>query len=107
MIPLTDSSHTLLPLQFAMDPGPEFAWNRDEFDSRVVSSLRMHPNAQVTLLNRFLEIVKVALPDGWQLVNIINLSCSTTIFLSWLVPRIILEMFVVRLTKILWLVHER
>ena len=69
MIPLTDSSHTLLPLQFATDPGPEFAWNRDEFDPRIAASLQMHPNAQVTLLNRFLEIVKVALPDDWQLVN--------------------------------------
>ena len=27
----------------------------------------MHPNAQINLLNRFLEIVKVALPDGWHL----------------------------------------
>ena len=72
MIPLTDSSHALLPLQFATDPGPEFAWNRDEFDSRIVSSLQQttHPNAQVNLLNRFLEIVKVALPDGWQLVKL-------------------------------------
>ena len=36
VIPLTDSSHALLPLQFAVDPGPEFAWNRDEFDPRLL-----------------------------------------------------------------------
>jgi hypothetical protein len=65
VIPLTDPSHTLLPLHFSTDPGADFAWNRDEFDSHVVSSLQMHPNAQVSLLNKYLEIVKVALPAEW------------------------------------------
>ena len=52
---------------------------QDEFDPRVVSSLRQtmsHPNAQVNQLSRFLEIVKVALPDGWHLVSSVGLSKS-------------------------------
>ena len=45
-----------------------------------MSSLRQtmsHPNAQVNLLGRFLEIVKVALPDGWHLVSSVGLSKQT------------------------------
>lgn len=63
VIPLTDSNHSLLPLHFAVDPGPGFIWDQDEYQERVVHSLTLHPNVHVNLVNAYLEIVKVALPE--------------------------------------------
>eukprot|EP00095_Tigriopus_kingsejongensis_P005689 snap_masked-scaffold158_size296719-processed-gene-1.14 protein:Tk05689 transcript:snap_masked-scaffold158_size296719-processed-gene-1.14-mRNA-1 annotation:"conserved hypothetical protein" len=63
VIPLTDSNHSLQPLHFAIDPGPNFTWNRDEYQDEVVHNLTIHPNTHVNLLNAYLEIVKVGLPD--------------------------------------------
>jgi hypothetical protein len=37
VIPVTDSEHLLLPLQFAVDPGPDFRWGEDEFLCDVIS----------------------------------------------------------------------
>jgi hypothetical protein len=37
VIPVTDSEHALLPLQFAIDPGPVFRWGEDEFLCDVIS----------------------------------------------------------------------
>lgn len=32
MIPLTDSEHKLLPLHFAVDPGKDWEWGKDDGD---------------------------------------------------------------------------
>lgn len=37
VIPVTDSEHALLPLQFAVDPGPDFRWGEDEFLCDVIA----------------------------------------------------------------------
>jgi hypothetical protein len=37
VIPVTDSEHALLPLQFAIDPGPVFRWGEDEFLCDIIS----------------------------------------------------------------------
>ena len=37
VIPVTDSEHSLLPLQFAVDPGPDFRWGEDEFICDIIS----------------------------------------------------------------------
>ena len=69
VIPLTDSSHSLLPLHFAVDPGAEFVWNRDELDEGTIRDLGLHPNTHLNLLNTYMEVVRVALPE-WLLEGV-------------------------------------
>lgn len=33
VIPLTDSEHKLLPLHFAVDPGKDWEWGKDDSDN--------------------------------------------------------------------------
>lgn len=33
VIPLTDSEHKLLPLHFAVDPGKDWEWGKDDNDN--------------------------------------------------------------------------
>lgn len=33
MIPLTDSEHKLLPVHFAVDPGKDWQWGKDDSDN--------------------------------------------------------------------------
>lgn len=33
VIPLTDSEHKLLPVHFAVDPGKEWQWGKDDSDN--------------------------------------------------------------------------
>ena len=63
VIPLTDSNHDLLPLQFAIDPGDNFQWGRDELEETITSRMTILPNKHLHLLSCYLEMVKVALPD--------------------------------------------
>lgn len=63
VIPLTDSEHSTLPLHFSVDPGAEFCWNRDEFDPGCAAELRLELADHLALLEDYLEVVKVALPD--------------------------------------------
>jgi len=37
VIPVTDSDHVLLPLQFAVDPGQNFQWGEDEYLCDIIS----------------------------------------------------------------------
>ena len=42
VIPVTDSDHTLLPLHFSFDPGPDFIWeNLDNESVDAISSSRI------------------------------------------------------------------
>ena len=70
VIPLTDSSHTLLPLHFSFDPGEDFNWSSEEMNNLFneeknlrgedsLLELSLHPHDQLNLLNGYLEIVKV------------------------------------------------
>ena len=76
VIPVTDSDHTLLPIHFSFDPGPDFVW--DTFvDGSVDSSGVMSYNPSYStclngerkegenldLLKPYLELVKVPLPE--------------------------------------------
>lgn len=56
MIPLTDSEHSLLPLHFAVDPGADFCWNRDEFEPEVTKELSTSQQDKMNLLNSYLEV---------------------------------------------------
>ena len=63
MIPLTDSNHDLLTLQFAIDPGENFVWNRDEMNDDLTKDMILHPTGHLNLLSSYLEVVKVTLPE--------------------------------------------
>lgn len=37
MIPLTDSEHKMLPLHFAVDPGKDWEWGKDDTDNVMLA----------------------------------------------------------------------
>lgn len=39
MIPLTDSEHKLLPVHFAVDPGKDWQWGKDDSDNVKLARL--------------------------------------------------------------------
>lgn len=41
MIPLTDSEHKLLPVHFAVDPGKDWQWGKDDGDNVKLARLAM------------------------------------------------------------------
>ena len=77
VIPVTDSNHDLLPLQFARDPGEDYDWNLDAVDAGsdsvyqeqqqlehgFVAQEPLDRNIHINLLGRYLDLVKVELPD--------------------------------------------
>lgn len=46
MIPLTDSEHKMLPLHFAVDPGKDWEWGKDDTDNVMLARcvLLLHPD---------------------------------------------------------------
>ncbi|KAG8177384.1 hypothetical protein JTE90_015938 [Oedothorax gibbosus] len=60
-IPVTDPDNRLLPLQFAVDPGPEVRWGRDEDDPWVLARLTLTDKEKLALLNEYLDITNVEL----------------------------------------------
>lgn len=37
VIPLTDSDHKMLPLHFAVDPGEDWEWGKDDSDNVMLA----------------------------------------------------------------------
>lgn len=37
VIPLTDSEHKMLPLHFAVDPGKDWEWGKDDTDNVMLA----------------------------------------------------------------------
>lgn len=62
MIPVTDSDHELLPIQFSVDPGEHFVWGRDENNPHIVSKLTLANQNKLGLLREYLDIVNVSIP---------------------------------------------
>lgn len=52
MIPLTDSEHKMLPLHFAVDPGKDWEWGKDDTDNVMLA--RYVPQNKTTL--RWMEV---------------------------------------------------
>jgi len=65
VIPLTDSRHSPLPLHFAVDPGPDFRWNCDEYAENTLETLSLPPAESLGLMCAYLEVVRVTLPDAF------------------------------------------
>ncbi|XP_054714358.1 OTU domain-containing protein 7B-like [Uloborus diversus] len=58
-IPVIDSDNKLLPLQFAVDPGPEVRWSQDENDSWVIARLTLTDKEKLIYLNEYLDIKNI------------------------------------------------
>lgn len=57
IIPLTDSDGHLLPIQFSVDPGEDFEWNKDENDPKTINRLALTERDQINLLSEYLDVV--------------------------------------------------
>jgi OTU domain-containing protein 7 len=58
-IPLTDADGQILPLQFAVDPGPDVVWTRNP-DNDFLSSVKHLPDDQkLSLLKTYMDIVQL------------------------------------------------
>lgn len=62
MIPLTDSEHSILPVQFALDPGNQIDWGRDENNPNILNTLDLTQSEKLVLLKEYLDVVQVPLP---------------------------------------------
>ncbi|XP_069695244.1 OTU domain-containing protein 7B-like isoform X3 [Periplaneta americana] len=62
VIPVTDSEHELLPIQFSVDPGEQFEWGKDEKNPQIVSKLVLAHRDKLGLLREYLDIVNVSIP---------------------------------------------
>ncbi|KAK6631493.1 hypothetical protein RUM44_006020 [Polyplax serrata] len=59
VIPLTDSQHKLLPVQFSVDPGEDFVWGRDENSPHIIDRLTLGTKELNVLLKDYLNVVNV------------------------------------------------
>ena len=63
VIPLTDSEHSILPVQFALDPGNQIDWGRDENNPNILHTLDLTQSEKLVLLREYLDVVQVPLPS--------------------------------------------
>ena len=62
VIPLTDSEHSVLTVQFALDPGHQIDWGRDENNPNILNTLELTESEKLVLLREYLDMVQVPLP---------------------------------------------
>lgn len=66
MIPLTDSEHKMLPLHFAVDPGKEWEWGKDDTDNVML--------ARYDLLKYIITNINIRNITGWK-YSVFNPVC--------------------------------
>ncbi|KAM9091889.1 LOW QUALITY PROTEIN: OTU domain-containing protein 7A [Megaptera novaeangliae] len=59
VIPLKDSEHKLLPLHFAVDPGKDWEWGKDDNDNFLILSLE----AKLNLLHSYMNVTWIRIPS--------------------------------------------
>ncbi|KAL0271634.1 UNVERIFIED_CONTAM: hypothetical protein PYX00_008665 [Menopon gallinae] len=64
VIPLTDSHHKLLPVQFSVDPGEDFVWGRDENLMQITEKLSLGTKEIHALLREYLDVVYIPLSQS-------------------------------------------
>lgn len=63
MIPLTDSEHKLLPLHFAVDPGKDWEWGKDDSDNARLAHLILSLEAKLHLLHSYMNVTWIRIPS--------------------------------------------
>nr|XP_056709532.1 OTU domain-containing protein 7B [Euleptes europaea] len=66
VIPLTDSEHKLLPVHFAVDPGKDWEWGRDDHDNVKLASVTLSLEAKLQLLHAYMNVKWITLPCETQ-----------------------------------------
>ncbi|CAL9706187.1 unnamed protein product [Knipowitschia caucasica] len=62
VIPLTDSEHKLLPLHFAVDPGKDWEWGKDDTDNVMLASVALSLEAKLHMLHSYMTVTWLPLP---------------------------------------------
>nr|XP_015199241.1 PREDICTED: OTU domain-containing protein 7A-like [Lepisosteus oculatus]XP_015199242.1 PREDICTED: OTU domain-containing protein 7A-like [Lepisosteus oculatus]XP_015199243.1 PREDICTED: OTU domain-containing protein 7A-like [Lepisosteus oculatus]XP_015199244.1 PREDICTED: OTU domain-containing protein 7A-like [Lepisosteus oculatus] len=63
VIPLTDSEHKLLPLHFAVDPGRDWEWEKDDNDNAKLANLILSLEAKLNLLHNYMNVTWIRIPS--------------------------------------------
>uniref|UniRef100_A0A8C6SPL3 ubiquitinyl hydrolase 1 n=1 Tax=Neogobius melanostomus TaxID=47308 RepID=A0A8C6SPL3_9GOBI len=63
VIPLTDSEHKLLALHFAVDPGKDWEWGRDDNDNAKLAKLILSLEAKLNLLHNYMNVTWIRIPS--------------------------------------------
>ncbi|XP_036391514.1 OTU domain-containing protein 7A-like [Megalops cyprinoides] len=63
VIPLTDSEHKLLSLHFAVDPGKDWEWGRDDNDNAKLANLILSLEAKLNLLHNYMNVTWIRIPS--------------------------------------------
>lgn len=63
VIPLTDSEHKLLSLHFAVDPGRDWEWGRDDNDNAKLANLILSLEAKLNLLHSYMNVTWIRIPS--------------------------------------------
>uniref|UniRef100_A0A2D4IC01 OTU domain-containing protein 7B n=2 Tax=Micrurus TaxID=8634 RepID=A0A2D4IC01_MICLE len=66
VIPLTDSEHKLLPVHFAVDPGKEWEWGKDDNDNVKLASVTLSLEAKLHLLHSYMNVKWIPLSCEMQ-----------------------------------------
>ncbi|GMR53289.1 hypothetical protein PMAYCL1PPCAC_23484, partial [Pristionchus mayeri] len=64
IIPMIDANRNLLPLHFAVDPGPDFTWWKDEEDERMAEELEQCEADRLALMNEYMDLVRIDVRRG-------------------------------------------
>ncbi|XP_028326782.1 OTU domain-containing protein 7B [Gouania willdenowi] len=62
VIPLTDSEHKMLPLHFAVDPGKDWEWGKDDMDNVMLASVALSLEAKLQMLHSYMTVTWLPLP---------------------------------------------
>ncbi|KAJ7985455.1 hypothetical protein DPEC_G00352210 [Dallia pectoralis] len=62
VIPLTDSEHKMLPVHFAVDPGKDWEWGKDDTDNVMLASVALSLEAKLQLLHSYMTVTWLPLP---------------------------------------------
>ncbi|XP_019411702.1 PREDICTED: OTU domain-containing protein 7B [Crocodylus porosus] len=66
VIPLTDSEHKLLPVHFAVDPGKDWEWGKDDNDNVKLASVALSLEAKLHLLHSYMNVKWITLSCEMQ-----------------------------------------
>ncbi|CAH2326812.1 OTU domain-containing 7B [Pelobates cultripes] len=65
-IPLTDSDHKLLPVHFAVDPGKDWEWGKNDSDNVRLAGVAISLEAKLNLLHNYMTVTWLSLPCETQ-----------------------------------------